>query len=188
MPLFLVRHGDTRYSGTYCGSTNPPLTRRGRDQGSIAAGILSKFQIDICYSSPMLRAQQTALILQRRLKIPLITRASLKEIDFGLWEGLRFQEIETKWPIMAEHWLKDPMTVRIPSAETFACLRGRIKRLLGRIRCQISSGQILIVAHGGPLAAIVLELLCLPDREFPKYIQPTGSIRMIHGCHIQSLC
>jgi broad specificity phosphatase PhoE len=184
MSIFLVRHGETRLSGTFCGSGNPPLTGRGRKQASAAARILARYPIDICYASPLLRVKQTAAIIQRRLKIPVLTRYSLRELHFGAWEGFRFEEIHTRWPALAREWSKDPMKVRIPSAEPFSSLRRRIKRFFSTVR----SKNVLIVAHGGSLAALVLDLLRLPLREFPNQIQPTGSVRMIEGKRIRTLC
>src|SRR5262245_50092836 len=128
MPLFLVRHGETRLSGTYCGSLNPPLNARGRAQARTAARILSRYPIHRCYASPLRRAQETAIILQRQIKQPIRTRASLREIHFGLWEGLRFQDLKKRWPDLARRWAVDPMTVRMPQGESFASLQRRVKR------------------------------------------------------------
>jgi alpha-ribazole phosphatase/probable phosphoglycerate mutase len=184
MPIYLVRHGETRLTGTYCGSSNPPLTPHGREQALIISAQLSRLPIDIGYSSPQLRATQTAAIINRRLKIPFMTRYSLRELNFGAWEGCRFDEIEAKWPGLAKEWSKDPMTVRIPGAESFSSLRRRIERFLAYMRKK----NVLIVAHGGSLSAIILELLGLPDREFPKHILPTGSVQMIQGKKVRTLC
>jgi alpha-ribazole phosphatase len=181
MSIFLMRHGETRLTGCYCGSLNPPLTSRGRAQAGAAARQLAKYPIDVCYSSPQLRAKQTATLIHHRLHVPVVSNSSLRELHFGAWEGLWFQDIEKKWPRLAKQWADDPMAVRIPRAETFVSLRQRIKRFLSGIKKQFSERHVLIVAHGGSLSAIVLELLGLPDKEFPKHIQPTGSIRRIQG-------
>jgi broad specificity phosphatase PhoE len=184
MPIYLARHGETPLSGTFCGSSNPALTRRGRAQARAAGRILSRFPIDRCYASPLLRARQTAQLIQRRLKIPVVTGIALRELRFGAWEGLRFGEIEKKWPALAKRWTIDPIKVRIPRAESFAALRRRIKRFLASIHQE----NVLIVAHGGSLSAIILELLSLPDRKFPKHILPTGSVCRIHQQRIETLC
>src|SRR5689334_20927681 len=99
--LFLVRHGATRLSGSFCGSTNPPLSMRGRTHALSAARRLAPFPIDVCYTSPQLRARQTASILRSRLGVPLVTHPALKELHFGEWESRRFKDIEKKWPLLA---------------------------------------------------------------------------------------
>jgi broad specificity phosphatase PhoE len=179
--LFLVRHGETSFSGRYCGSTNPPLTRRGRTQSRSAARRLARFPIDVCYLSPLRRAEQTARIIRRQRDIPMLKSSFLREMHFGAWEGLRFQDIEKKWPHLAKRWVSDPIRVRIPGAETFGALRRRIKRFLASMRTSLSKSNILIVAHGASLSAIVLERLGRPNREFSKYVQPLGSIRRVQG-------
>jgi broad specificity phosphatase PhoE len=186
--FFLVRHGETRLTGTFCGSTNPPLTQRGITQGSTVAQHLRKFPIDVCYSSPLLRAKQMAQIATERLAIPLITNPLLKEVHFGAWEGLRFTDIEKKWPKLAKRWAHNPLTARIPCAEPHASLRKRIKRFLESLRKQFPNPHVLIVAHGGPLSAIVLELLGRPDKEFANHIQPPGSVRLIEEGRMRVIC
>jgi len=184
MPFYLVRHGETSLSGTFCGSSNPGLTARGRDQGRSASRILSRFPIDIGYFSPLLRTRQTAQILRLRLNVPLVSRLSLREISFGAWEGLRFEDIEEKWPRLAKLWARDPMKVRIPRAESFPSLRSRIKRFLATIKKE----NVLVVAHGGTLSAVGLELLGLPNTEFPNYVPPIGSVRVIQDRKMRALC
>jgi broad specificity phosphatase PhoE len=186
--LFLVRHGETRLTGAFCGTSNPSLSRRGRAQAASAAKRLDRFPIELCYVSPQRRAKETATIIRRHLKIPQATHADLKEIHFGAWEGLRFEAIEKKWPSLARRWAQDPTKVRIPGAETLGSLRQRIKRFLRQNRDAFLKRNILVVAHGGTLSAIVLELLGLPDRKFPDHIQPPGSLRVIRGDNVWNLC
>jgi broad specificity phosphatase PhoE len=179
--FFLARHGETALSGSYCGSTNPPLTLQGRIQGRSAARHLARFPIDICYSSPLRRARETASIIHRQLDVPLITHPLLQELHFGAWEGLRFPDIERRWPELADRWVKDPASVRIPKGEAFSSLQKRVKRFLASVQERLSNQNILIVAHGGSLAAMTLELLGLPIQRFSEHIQPAGSVRMIQG-------
>jgi broad specificity phosphatase PhoE len=186
--VFLVRHGETRLTGTFCGSSNPSLSNRGRAQAAFAARRLSKFPIAMSFVSPQRRAKETAAIIRRALTVPQTTRASLKEFHFGVWEGLRFEAVEKKWPQLARRWAKDPTKIRIPGAETFRTLRQRIRRFLKQNRNTFLTRNVLVVAHGGPLSAIALELLSLPLREFPNHIQPPGSVRMIQGNKIRTLC
>jgi len=181
MPIYLMRHGRTRLTGTFCGSSNPPLTARGRAEARSAARTLSTASIDLCISSPQRRAQETARIVCRQLSVRLVTHPLLKEFRFGAWEGLAFREIEKKWPKLAQAWLMDPTRVRIPKAETFASLKKRVRRFLAYVKKQFPELNVLIVAHGGSLSAILLELLRLPNRKFPVHIQPLASIRSVQG-------
>ena len=186
--IFLVRHGETRLTGTFCGSSDPTLSSSGRAQAVSAARRLAQFPIGVSFVSPQRRAKETAAIIRRSLHVPQMTQVSLHELHFGVWEGLRFKAIEKKWPRLARRWAEDPTKVRIPGAETFGSLRRRIKRFLEKNRSTFLKRNVLVIAHGGTLSAIVLELLKLPLREFPKHIQPPGSIRMIEGNKIKAVC
>jgi len=182
MLLFFMRHGRTKLTGTFCGSLNPPLNRRGKADIQAAARALSKYPVDLCYFSPQRRAKETATMVCRRLRhVHQISEPLLKEIDFGAWEGLRFSDVETKWPSLAQAWAKDPMKVRIPGAESFPSLRRRVRRFLKKAKKLLHSQNVLIVAHGGTLAAIMMELLKRPNREYPEHIQPPGSVRKMDG-------
>jgi len=188
MPLFLVRHGETRLSGTFCGSSNPPLNAHGRAQAAAAARCLSRFSFDYAYISPLRRVQETAAIIRHRSNVSLVTRLALREIHFGIWEGRSFQEIDKKSPGLSRRWLQDPTTVRIPQAESFASLRRRTRRFLSVITPRMVRENVLVVAHGGTNSAIILQLLGLPDTEFRKQIQPLASVRMIDGRKMKTLC
>ena len=182
MSMYLMRHGRTRLHGTFSGSINPSLSARGRAQAALSARAISAFPIQRIYSSPQRRAVQTARIVRRRLpKALLTTNSLLKEIRFGVWEGLRFPEVERKWPALAKAWAKNPLKVKIPKGESFTSLRRRVKRFLAENKNDFKSGDILIVAHGGTLSAIAMELLKRPSREYPYHLQPTASIRKISG-------
>ena len=112
------------------------------------------------------------------------SRRSLRELHFGSWEGLKFEDLEKKWPKLAKRWAIDPMKVAIPRGEPFSSLQLRVKRFLVAIRHRLSTENILVVAHGGTNAAITLNLLGLPAKEFPKQIQSLGSIRKIDGARM----
>ena len=180
-----MRHGRTKLSGTFCGSSNPPLNRRGKAQARSAAKALSKTPIDLCYFSPQRRARETAAIVCDRRGIRRRPDPLLREIGFGAWEGLRFSAVEMRWPARARAWAKDPLKVRVPGGETFASLRRRVKRFLARKKDSFRSQNVLIVAHGGTLAAMMTELLKRPNREYPEHIQPTASIRRVQGRRVK---
>ncbi len=181
MNYLLVRHGETPMAGRYCGRLNPALTPRGRSQIKAAARRIGRTPIEACYSSPQRRAIESARILSRSLKVPITRSTLLKEFNFGDWEGLRFNEIVRKWPNLAARWAIDPTTVRIPGGETFPALRRRVRQFVSRSQPSVKGGTVMIVAHGATLAAIALEILNRPDADFPRFMQPLGSVRRIRG-------
>jgi len=88
MPIILlIRHGETEWnrSGRVMGDQPIPLNRTGEEQARTCAGILSRTPIAAIYTSPVLRAAQTAEILRGPQEIPLHQVPGLSEIGVGNW-------------------------------------------------------------------------------------------------------
>lgn len=178
--LILIRHGHCEGSGTYCGSSDPPLTAKGRAQAAEAAEQLASVPVSTCFSSLLIRADETARIICSKRRIPIIPSPLLKEIDFGRWEGLTYPQIVSGWPDVAQSWLNDPSEVTVPDGEPFAGLRSRVKRFLQELPAEVlGDGAVLIVAHGGSIAALRMEIERAPVSEFFKLIPALGSVRSV---------
>ena len=96
MNLYMVRHGQTAASreNRFSGSSDPPLTAVGEAMAEAFAQAYASLTWDAIYSSPMLRARQTADALCRLTSVQAIIEDGLKEIDYGEWEGLRQDEVK----------------------------------------------------------------------------------------------
>lgn len=177
--LILVRHGECLKSGTYCGLLDAPLTEAGRRQACAVGDQLSALSIECCYASPLSRAYETAQIICSARQIPITVSAAIKEIDFGLWEGLNYAQIAERWPELAKRWLTNPAHVDIPGGEAFAAFRGRVRRFLEILSHQGQIGNTLVVAHGGSIAAILMELRREPASKFASLIPPLGAAQEV---------
>lgn len=179
MTLLLARHGECTASGTYCGRTDAPLTENGRQQAAALAQVIAPYPISVCFTSPLLRARETARIALNGRRVPLSVDDRLREVDFGAWGGLTYAEIERGWPQLIATWLCDPSRVDIPEGESFSALRSRVRAFLSEHSRSASDNNILIIAHGGPLAVVGLELLGRPTSEFFNYVPGLGALRAI---------
>jgi broad specificity phosphatase PhoE len=84
--LYVVRHAEPAVTGVFLGSRNDvPLK---------GAPPRFHFDVEVVYVSPLLRARQTAA----GILAPQVVIDDLREIDFGEWGGLSWEEIETRWP------------------------------------------------------------------------------------------
>ena len=107
--LILVRHGQTEMNAQklYFGKLNPPLNDLGISQAYEAKDKLLNINYDIIYSSPLERAKQTAEICNY-LDKNIIFDSNLEEINFGIFEGLTFEEMSKRYPDeikkMEEDW------------------------------------------------------------------------------------
>ena len=102
--LFLVRHGETKSNRErrYLGLLDDVLTDLGFFQAEQLADALVLFPIVAIYSSPLQRAYYTALPIAARHSLEVRVLDSLRECDFGLWDGLTNAEIEARGQREAE--------------------------------------------------------------------------------------
>ena len=103
MQIYLLRHGHTTQAGTYTGSSEVELSSEGREQVKKLSSFLRSIDFDHCFSSPLVRCRQTLSILAIGTEISY--QESLREIDFGNWEGLTFEQILNSFPNQREEWL-----------------------------------------------------------------------------------
>ncbi|HJW88528.1 MAG TPA: histidine phosphatase family protein, partial [Dehalococcoidia bacterium] len=93
MRLYLARHGDTGAIERYYGSTDIPLSPRGREQAERLRDRLSGERIALVYSSDLQRALHTARVVASPHGQEPLPCPELREVDFGEYEGLTFSEI-----------------------------------------------------------------------------------------------
>ena len=90
--LYIMRHGKTDWNkkGRLQGRTDIPLNDEGRAMAEKSRDQIKDIHLDICYSSPLVRAKETAEIVLRGREIPIITDDRLMEMFFGDYEGLAY--------------------------------------------------------------------------------------------------
>jgi broad specificity phosphatase PhoE len=140
--LVLVRHGATAWNerGLCLGRRDLALSAAGREQAERLAEALSGESFDRVFSSPLLRARETAQLLGRETEL----LADLLEIDRGEWEGLAEDEIRRRYPDLRARWYDDPEGLAMPGGESFAALWERAGRALERLG---AGERVLAVGH-----------------------------------------
>ncbi|WP_405498617.1 bifunctional RNase H/acid phosphatase [Nocardia sp. NBC_00511] len=155
--LLLLRHGQTELSiqRRYSGRGNPPLTALGREQAAKAAEMLAgKGDIAAIVSSPLGRARETAEAAGRTLGLPVRVLDGLIETDFGVWEGMSFQEARDHDPEMHARWLGDP-SVPAPGGESFDQVRERVEAVRRDIVALYPGVNVLVVSHVTPIKTLL---------------------------------
>ena len=169
--ILFVRHAATEMAGRFCGHSDPDLNLLGRTQLAELVTALAREQIDRVYSSDLKRAQSTAAAIAAAHDVALETRPALREIHFGEWEGLGWEEIERRDLQYAHRWLAEFPRLPAPSGETFpefeARVLGEVSDLLDR-----QTGPIAVVTHAGVLR-VVLQHFC--GRSEPEAWRDTES-------------
>ena len=163
--ILLARHGETDWNlgRRVQGHSDRPLNETGRAQARALADELEGEPLDAVYSSDLARAYETALIVAERKGLPVTAVSALREKDFGSWEGLTDHEILIRFP--------DARRGQWGDGETHDEMAERVVAALRRIARAHPDERVLVVAHGGPLRAVLLHCSC--DRGIP-----------ISNCHI----
>jgi alpha-ribazole phosphatase len=162
--LLLVRHGETDWNAQkrYQGQADLPLNHAGVEQARRLAERLRQKTIDIIYSSDLLRASQTAAILAEGRGIQPVPDARLREMNFGVLEGLRFDEANLRWPKMIAAWLQD-YNQPPQGGERMDEFCARVAGFTSQLRQENEDKCVLVVAHGGPLREIIKAVLGVPS-------------------------
>jgi broad specificity phosphatase PhoE len=156
--IFFVRHAATAMAGRFCGHSDPELNVLGREQLGDLVVLLSGERFERVYSSDLKRARSTAQAVADAHDVPLETRSALREIDFGEWEGLLWEEIEERDPQYAKAWMEAFPHLPAPSGETFGTFEARVLREVTGL-VDRHPEPIAVVTHGGVLR-VILQHLC----------------------------
>ncbi|MCQ4921682.1 histidine phosphatase family protein [Tissierella carlieri] len=159
--LFLIRHGQSEWNklNMIQGQKNTILTDLGREQALSLGNRLINEDIDIIYASDLSRAYTTAKIISDVIHKPLISSESLREINFGPWEGLSIGEIQEKYNSEYSIWLREPQSLNMKGAETLQILQERVMKYIDHIIDENKGKNIAVVSHGAALKALILGLL-----------------------------
>jgi len=179
MDLILVRHGQTAWNAHYKtqGKTDIPLDEAGRLQAKLVALRLAGMNFDAVYTSPLLRARETALEIAAPHKLPVRNHPLLAERDFGIWEGEEFPELLKKYPEDVRRWQEDPFAFTPKDAESLQSVYERCLAFLGELRARHGDDEnVLVVGHSIPLRLIVAHAIGLP-------IQRLHSLRMDNAAY-----
>jgi probable phosphoglycerate mutase len=159
--LFLVRHGESEWNKLkkVQGQKDIPLTEKGIEQAKLIGKRLINEGIEKIYTSDLKRAYDTASIIGKMLNIEVIPSKELREINFGIWEGLTSDIIKSKFSKKHELWLKNPEMLKVEGAESILDLQLRAMNEINKIISDENIDNVLIVSHSATLKAIILGLL-----------------------------
>lgn len=175
--LILIRHGITAWNkqGRYCGYKDVSLSSQGKAQViKLRAGI-KNINIDRIYCSDRKRALQTRAILFG--KGDFIKLKGLREINFGVFEGLKHDEIMKKFSAVYKQWLIDPYKVRIPEAEPMRVFKKRVQGAIKKILQAHRGKTIAVVCHGGVIGIFVSSIL--KSRNFWRHVPSASSVTVV---------
>lgn len=156
MRFYFVRHGESQANVTQEFSNDNhekhPLTEKGCAQAHALAEQLREETFAAIYSSPLLRARQTAEILNAPHGLEIQLAPALSEHHAGEFEGRADPAAWDEYTALFETWLvKRDLDARIPGGESFNEMRARFMPFMANLveRYQDTESNILLVAHAG---------------------------------------
>ncbi|SEI93873.1 histidine phosphatase family protein [Demequina mangrovi] len=186
LTLVLLRHGVTemttsrRMSGS--GVPGPALSAAGRVQAAKAADLVYGMgrrtwmqlpHVTRVLASPMVRTQETAGAVGRRVGAHVETEPGIKEVDFGVWEGLTVPEIAERDGDAIHRWRR--AEIAAPEGESIAEVGERgyavVKRLAQEHAAECMAGRdvprgIALVSHAVAIKSIVGTVLGMPASQW----------------------
>ncbi len=164
MKLLLIRHAESQgnYEGRLQGRKEFPLTERGIKQAQALGGRLATTQVAAVYSSPIRRAQDTAVAVAAQAGIEVVLEPRLQEYDFGeQLSGLTWQEIREQEPEIVSALVRnDSEFPRYPGEEGRGAFRDRVCAAMAEIAERHREDEyVAVVTHAGPIVVYVMETL-----------------------------
>jgi alpha-ribazole phosphatase len=156
--VLFIRHAETEMAGRYCGHSDPDLNAQGRAQLTRLTQLLAEEMLGTVYSSDLRRAANTAQAIAAGRNISQVLRPGLREIDFGDWEGMSWEEIERLDPEYAQKWVNSYPYLPAPSGESFEDFERRVLTEVNHLMDR-TCDPFAVVTHGGVLR-VVLRHLC----------------------------
>ncbi|MGW6589440.1 bifunctional RNase H/acid phosphatase [Streptomyces globisporus] len=178
--LVLLRHGETaltpekRFSGS--GGSDPELSAVGRGQAERAAEHFAALgTVQEIVSSPLRRCRETAAAVAARLGLDVRIDESLRETDFGAWEGLTFGEVRERYGDDLTAWLASPDTAPTGGGESFTEVAERVAAARDRLVARYAGRTVLLVTHVTPIKTFVrLALGAPPEALFRMELSPAS--------------
>lgn len=169
--LVLLRHGQTEYNATrrMQGQLDTDLSELGRRQALVVADVIARFDPIAVVSSDLRRAYDTATALGDRIGLPVEIDTRLRETHLGEWQGLTHSEVDAVAPGARSSWRADA-TWAPPGGENRVDVARRSIAVVGELLDKYenwSDRPIVLVAHGGLIAALTAALLDLPVDRWP---------------------
>lgn len=152
--LLLIRHGEVppSFRGRYIGRTDPPLDPAARTELERHREEFRNFAPEALFVSPLRRALETAEILGNHEPPFPLADPRLREIDFGDWENLTFDEIlRIAPPGQIRLWAEKPEEMQFPGGESFPEFARRTEAFLAEL-LRRPLRRAAVVTHGGVIA------------------------------------
>jgi broad specificity phosphatase PhoE len=181
--IYLIRHGETasNVEGRFRGRADIPLSENGFRQAEALGLAFRDIELSAIYSSPLIRAMQTAEAVAKGRKTPIIEHESFLNIDLGDWTGKPRAEIEAKYPELWQKWRTVPEDMVIPGGEGVMDVMRRSLDGLNALAAKHMGEKIAVVSHRAVLKPLIAGALGILKPFFWKLHLDTAGWSMLRS-------
>lgn len=175
----LLRHGLPEGGHRYRGGRDDPLAPEGWAQMWAAVGE-QRGPWQRIVSSPLQRCAEFAAELARRDRLPLTLEPAFREVSFGAWEGRRVAEVHAEEAEALRRYWQDPVANPPPGGEPLPEFQARVSAAWEALVAGAEGEHVLLVAHGGVIRAILVQVLGMPLAGVLRFEVPNACLTRIH--------
>lgn len=183
--LFLVRHGSTAANERLpfvlqgC-EIDGPLTETGFRQAAALARHLKDFEIHAIYTSPLLRARQTAAAVAAGRAVDVVPVAELRECSVGRWEGMAWDVIKSQHRDEYDRFFADPVNTPHPGGESYRDVLERAAPAMNDILARHVGQNVVVVAHNMLNRVYLAEHVGIELKHARRLRQANCCINLLH--------
>ena len=171
MKIYFIRHGETIWNKEkkIQGQSDIPLNEYGKELAYITAEAIKDIPFDIVYSSPLIRAKETAEILVKNRDLLIHEHPLLVEMSFGEGEGESLPQIHTHPEMKLHNFIHNPGDYTPPAGgESFEDLYHRCKTFIETyiLPAEHHYDSMLIVGHGALIRGFIHNINNRPSKDF----------------------
>ncbi len=169
--ITLIRHGKVAGPAALYGRTDIPLSAAGHsDLTRTLNNLHTQNPVNQIISSPRIRCLQVAQEFSTQHKIPLRTEDNLQEMDFGIWDGIPFDELGDEWKNIEAFW-ESPHSMQPPEGESLTDFATRVISGWEQFINIAKPGHHTIICHGGVIRILIAHILQLDWRNAALFKQ-----------------
>lgn len=169
--ITLIRHGKVAGPAALYGRTDIPSSTAGHsDLTRVLNSLHAQTPISDLISSPRMRCLQVARDFSARHNIPLRIEDNLQEMDFGIWDGVPFDDLGDEWKNIEAFW-ESPHSMQPPEGESLTDFAARVISSWEFLINNTKPGHHAIICHGGVIRILIAHILQLDWRNAALFKQ-----------------
>jgi alpha-ribazole phosphatase len=155
--LIFIRHAETDMAGTFCGQSDPELNACGHAQLDELIKRLRIEEIGVVYTSDLRRAHTVGMAIAEAFGVDCHVRSALREINFGRWDGITWEEIERQDDIFARRWIAEYPRLPAPDGESLHDFERRVLAEVSVLSLETEAAgyRAAVVTHAGVLRTVL---------------------------------